>query len=126
MKSFRIPCLILAALLLLSLSSSWWIRRCCQDWTEQIDQIDQCVAVEDWAGAEKKMDTLYQHWRGAQTYLNIVSHHGELNTAKELLHRSQILLQERDRRALRSHLADLRSQLRYLAEGESCSWHNIL
>lgn len=126
MKSFRIPCLILVAMLLLSLSSSWWIHRRCQDWTDQIDQIDQCVVQEDWAKAEKKMDTLCQHWRGAQPYLYVVSHHRELDSAEELLWRSQALLQEHDRHALRAHLADLRSQLHYLAEAEACSWRNIL
>ena len=126
MRSLHLPWVVLGTLLVLALVNGRVLEARCQYWQWQIEEMDQCVAEEDWDGAEKKLDTLRDDWQGAQMYLSVVCHHRELDEAQALVRRCGALVKERDREGLRAHLADLSDQLGYLAAAEQCSWRNIL
>lgn len=126
MKVFRIPCLILAAMLVFSLLNSAWLTQRCNGWTRELDAIDQCARQDDWEDAQYRLDLLYQDWQTAQTYLHATIDHEEINVAETLFCRSIVLCQEADSVEFRSHLADLISQLKLLDEMERISIKNIL
>ena len=126
MKIFRIPCLVLAALFLLALGNGIWLDRRCQDWTDELDAIDQSVLQDDWNGAQQQLLILYEDWQTVQLWLHITIDHQEINDAEGLFCRSIVLCQERDSVEFRAHIADLHAQLQLLYEMELVSIKNIL
>lgn len=126
MKVFRIPIFILALILAVSLCNSVCLSRRCSDWTAQVDAADRAVQQDAWHSADTQLATLYDSWDSCQTWLHIVIDHKEIDDAEDLLQRCRVLCQEQDSAEFRASLADLRSQLKLLAEMERVSIKNIL
>lgn len=126
MKSYGIPCLILALLLALCLFSGTWLTRQCDGWTAQLQEIDRCARADEWDAAEARLEALYGDWLQVQTWLHIIMEHEELDEAEALFCRSLVLVEEEDSVEFRSHIADLLSQLQLLAELEQVRLENVL
>lgn len=126
MKELRLPCLVLAAVLALSLMNSAWLTRRCSQWTETLDAIDRCARTEAWDEARAGLEELYSQWQRVQTWLHITIEHKELDAAEALFACCRALAQEEDNVEFRAHLAELRSQLLLLDEMQRLSWGNVL
>ena len=126
MKSPLAPSLILAGILALCLLNGAWLTRRCNDWAEQLDDIDARCLAQDWNEAEAQLETLYVHWQSIQPWLHVILDHDEINAAEALFCRAMVLVEEEDSVEFRSHIADLRSQLILLAELEQLRPENVL
>ena len=125
MRSPWVPCAVLAALLAVCLINSAWLTGRCGQWNNQLKDIDQCAAAENWDGARLQLRTLYGQWQALQPWLHITLAHDALSEAEALFCRAAVLAAEEDSVEFRAHIADLRSQLMLLAEMEQPRAENI-
>lgn len=126
MKSYGIPCLVLALLLALCLFSGAWLTQRCDGWAAQLNEIDRRAQADDWEEAEELLESLYGDWLQVQLWLHITMEHDELDEAEALFCRALVLAEEEDSVEFRAHIADLLSQLQLLAEMERVRVENVL
>ena len=126
MKRFFPPLAVLAAILALSL----WNARVMEGQTShlrsQLLQVQKLAAAENWQGAEDALADSYADWTSRQTYLHIVTEHDAVDDAEAMYRRAMAFAAARESSELRAELADLRDQLRLLAEMERFSIKNVL
>ncbi len=126
MKAFLPPCLILAALLALSL----WNSAVVADFTGQcasaLTAADQQADAGDWDAADRALRRSYALWSRRQTYLHVVVRHEEIDNAEAMYRRARAFLETQEPSEFRAEVADLKSQLRLLAEMEEPSIKNVL
>ena len=126
MKRFFPPLAVLAAILALSL----WNARVMEGQTShlrsQLLQVQKLAAAENWQGAENALADSYADWTSRQTYLHIVTEHDAVDDAEAMYRRAMAFAAARESSELRAELADLRDQLRLLAEMERFSIKNVL
>lgn len=121
-----IPPAVLAAILALSLWNATAMEACVARWRDQLQQADALVDAEDWPALEHLLVDSYQDWSAWQTYLHIVTEHDAVDDAESMYRRCMAFAAAREPSELRAETADLRDQLRLLAEMERLSWRNIL
>lgn len=126
MKSLLFPGAVLVVLLALSLWNGRWLTAQCEDWTAQLEAIDDCAAEDNWEAAAEQLEALYGDWQQVQTWLHITMEHDELDAAEALFCRSLVLAEEEDSVEFRAHIADLRAQLLLLDEMEQVRVENVL
>lgn len=121
-----IPPAVLAAILALSLWNAAAMEACVARWRDQLQQADALVDAEDWPALEHLLADSYQDWSAWQTYLHIVTEHDAVDDAESMYRRCMAFAAAREPSELRAETADLRDQLRLLAEMERLNWRNIL
>ncbi len=126
MRSWMIPAAVLAALFGFSLWNADNVTGETERWRAQLLRADQLALSGDWDGARQALEESYQDWSGCQTYLHIVSQHGAVDDAESMYRRAAAFAATREITEFRAELADLRDQLRLLAEMEQCSLRNVL
>jgi len=126
MKMFLPPILLLTILLTFSLVNCSLITRQTDRWSEQLAAADACADAGDWPRAAQALEDSYRSWSSRQTYLHIVVKHEEVDGAEALYRRAAAIVQEQALSEFRAEIADLRNQLRLLAEMERVSIGNIL
>ena len=126
MKRFFPPLAVLAAILALSL----WNARVMEGQTShlrsQLLQVQKLAAAENWQGAEDALADSYADWTSRQTYLHIVTEHDAVDDAEAMYRRAFAFAGEQEPSEFQAEVADLRDQLRLLAEMERFSLKNIL
>ena len=125
-KGLLIPTALLAAILAFCLWNSAAMTDCTTRWQAQLKEADRLAQSGDWAGAASAIREGYADWSARQTYLHIVTNHDAVDGAEAMYHRSLAFAQSREDSELRAELADLRDQLRLLAEMEEFSVKNVL
>ena len=129
MKSLRPylpPLALLAAILAFSLWNSACMTLQTDRWREQLRQADALAQAEDWPEAVNALTASYEDWSDHQTYLHIVSQHDAVDDAEAMYHRCLAFAATQEVTEFRAELADLRDQLRLLAEMERFSIGNVL
>ena len=129
MKSLRPylpPLALLAAILAFSLWNSACMTLQTDRWREQLRQADALAQTEDWPEAVNALTASYEDWSDHQTYLHIVSQHDAVDDAEAMYHRCLAFAATQEVTEFRAELADLRDQLRLLAEMERFSIGNVL
>lgn len=126
----RCPYLLPAALLLVLLGLSIWNSSAMTAQTDrlrqQLDQVDQLAQREEWASALSVLEESYNQWAACQTYLHIVTEHDAVDDAEAMYRRAAAFGETEEITEFRAEIADLRDQLRLLAEMERFSVKNIL
>ena len=126
MRALYIPAALLAGLLVLSLLNSRCIESRTDQWLRILEEVDAAADEENWTRAMGLAQDVYDSWRGEQFYFHTVVHHDGLDAAETLFLQLLVVCDEEDAAEARLHLAELRSQLRLLAEKEQLSIPNIL
>ena len=126
MRALVVPLLLLIAMFSAALYNSALITRQTDRWLKELDTIDQAVEEKNWSSAMKQLQKTCDNWHSHQTYLHIVSRHNELDEADSLFSQLIVLCDEENTAETRLHLADLRAQLKLLAEMEQLTIANIL
>ena len=125
MKAMRISCILLLAMLLLSLLSGFGISRQCRLWQNQLQQTDELIARGGRAEAEKKLSALYRNWQDAQPYFNMVVHRDTLSAAEACFQRAKVLIPAGDTAVARAALAELSAQIQSLSDAQQPLPRNI-
>ena len=120
------PIAVLCALLALSLWNSSHMERQTRRWRAQLQETDRLAQSECWAEALDSLWESYDDWTLRQTYLHIVSHHDAVDDAEAMYRRAMAFAAAREPNEFRAELADLRDQLRLVAERERFTIKNIL
>ena len=129
MKSLRPylpPLALLAVILVFSLWNSACVTRRTDRWRDQLQQADALAQAEDWPEAVNVLTAGYEDWSDHQTYLHIVSQHDAVDDAEAMYHRCLAFAATQEVTEFRAELADLRDQLRLLAEMERFIIGNVL
>ena len=126
MRAYGISVGILAAILVFSLWNSSYMTASTVRWREQLQQADAQAQSEAWTEAVDTLAGSYDDWSESQTYLHIVARHDTVDDAEAMYRRAAVSTKAGDLAQLQSELADLRHQLRLLAEMERCNLRNIL
>ena len=126
MRPLCISTALLAAMICLTLANSRYVAGRVEDWLALLEQVDAAADREDWPAALEAANRAYDSWGGSQFYFHTVIRHEELDQAESLFLQLLVVCDEQDAAEARLHLADLRSQLRLLAEMEALSIPNIL
>ena len=111
MKGFLTPLAILAALLGLSLWNASCMASDTARWRDQLAQADVLAQSGDWAGAEDALEASYDDAG---------------DDAEAMYRRALAFAAGREPDEFRAEIADLRDQLRLLAEMERPDIRNIL
>lgn len=117
---------VLSAILAFSLWNDAHMSGETDRWRAQLSQADALVQEERWEDAQAKLAESYEDWSLRQTYLHIVSEHDALDDAEAMYRRAMAFADTRELSEFRAELADLRDQLRLLAEMERLSIKNVL
>jgi hypothetical protein len=126
MKSFLPSILLLAGLLLLSLLNCSAIIRNTDRWSCEVDAAARLAEKGDWDEAKATLQNGYRDWSSRQTYLHIVVRHEDVDDAEAMYRRAAAFAATQELSEFQAELADLRDQLRLLAEMERVSIKNIL
>ena len=125
-KNFLPPIAVLAAILAFSLWNSHAMTAGTDRWRSQLQQADALMQAENWPGTVAALTKSYEDWSQHQTWLHIVSEHDAVDDAEAMYRRAMAFAAARESSELRAELADLRDQLRLLAEMERFSIKNVL
>ena len=125
-KGLLLPAALLAAILAFCLWNSAAMAAHTGRWRAQLEEADRLVRLEDWEGAAAAIRAGYADWTGRQTYLHCVTGHDAVDDAEAMYHRCLAFAERKEDSELRAELADLRDQLRLLAEMEEFSLRNVL
>lgn len=125
-KGLLLPAALLAAILAFCLWNSAAMAAHTGRWRVQLEEADRLVRLEDWEGAAAAIRAGYADWTGRQTYLHCVTGHDAVDDAEAMYHRCLAFAEREEDSELRAELADLRDQLRLLAEMEEFSLRNVL
>ena len=126
MKSFAIPTAVLVLLLALCLWNGHLLTQRCEEWTAQLQVIDDLAQHDQWDTAQAQLEQLYADWQQAQTWLHITVEHDVPGEAEGLFRRALVLAEEEDSVEFRAVLAELLSQLQLLCEMEQVRVENVL
>ena len=126
MRALYISTALLAAMFLLTLANSHYVASQVDSWLDLLEQVDIAADNEDWDTVMSTAQQAYTSWSHCQFYFHTVIRHEELDQAESLFLQLLVVCDEQDAAEARLHLADLRSQLRLLAEMEALSIPNIL
>lgn len=121
-----IPAAVLAAILALSLWNSAAMAADTARWRGQLEQVNALIDGESWPAIQQLLAESYADWSARQTYLHIVTEHNAVDDAESMYRRCMAFAAAREPSELRAETADLRDQLRLLAEMEQFSLGNIL
>ena len=125
-KNFLPPIAVLAAILAFSLWNSHAMTAGTDRWRSQLQQADALMQAENWPDTVAALTKSYEDWSKHQTWLHIVSEHDAVDDAEAMYRRAMAFAAARESSELRAELADLRDQLRLLAEMERFSIKNVL
>ena len=125
-KAFLPPIAVLAAILAFSLWNSRAMTASTDRWRSQLQQADALMQAESWPDTVAALEKSYLDWSQQQTWLHIVSEHDAVDDAEAMYRRAMAFAAAREPSELRAELADLRDQLRLLAEMERFSIKNVL
>ena len=125
-KDFWPPLAVLALLLAFSLWNSAAISTDTARWQAQLRQSDALAQAGDWPAAVSVLTDSYRDWTQRQGYLHIVTQHDAVDDAEAMYHRCLAFAVTQEVTEFRAELADLRDQLRLLAEMERFSIGNVL
>ena len=126
MKRCLPPLAVLAAILVLSLWNGRVMERRTSRWQAQLQQVRELAVAERWQAAEAALTDSYSDWSRSQTYLHIVTEHDAVDDAEAMYRRCLAFAATQEVTEFRAELADLRDQLRLLAEMERFSIGNVL
>ena len=126
MKAMKIPAAILAAILLAALADGFLLTRQCEDWSVQVEQIEQAAIQEDWSSVQSALDDLKESWGKWQTWLHVLIDHDEIDQVEELIALCGLHAEEKDTVALRVTVSGLRCLFSLLAEIEQLNIKNVL
>jgi hypothetical protein len=125
-KALLPPLLVLAAILSFASWNSAAMTAHTDRWRAQVALADQLAQIDAWDEAAAALADSYQDWSARQTYLHIVSHHDAVDDAEAMYRRAMAFAATQELSEFRAELADLKDQLRLLAEMERFSIKNIL
>lgn len=125
-KGLLLPAALLAAILTFCLWNSAAMTAHTARWRAQLEEADRLAQSGDWEAAAAAIRESRADWSQRQTYLHIVTSHDAVDGAEAMYHRALAFAESREESELRAELADLRDQLRLLAEMEEFSLGNVL
>lgn len=125
-KGLLIPAGVLGFLLLLCLWNSAAIADSVSRWQSQLEEAEALAAAGDWEGTLAALQQSYDDWSAHQTYLHITGSHDAVDDAEAMYRRALAFTRTREDSELQAELADLRDQLRLLAEMEEFRLGNVL
>ena len=126
MRSCLTPIAILAAILAFALWNGAAMTGHTDRWRAQLEQADALAQAEEWSRAVDVLTDSYADWTQRQTYLHIVTEHDAVDDAEAMYRRAMAFAATREMTEFRAELADLRDQLRLLAEMERFNVKNVL
>ncbi len=98
-----------------------------QQLTDQLEQVQQCLSLEDWTQAESLTRTAYQDWEEQAFYLHTTLHHKNIDDVRSSFRESLAFLSLRqDPAECAAVNARLINQLELLLEAELPSIKNLL
>ena len=125
-KSLAVPLAVLGVLLAFALWNSRCVTAETDHWREQLRQADILAQAGEWERAAAALSDSYGDWSARQTYLHIVAEHDAIDGAESMYRRAMAFAATEELSEFRAELADLRDQLRLLAEMEEFSIGNVL
>lgn len=126
MRAYVKPLAVLAAILAFALWNGAAMTSHTDRWRAQLEQADALAQAEEWSRAVEVLADSYTDWSGKQTYLHIVTEHDAVDDAEAMYRRAMAFAATRESTEFRAELADLRDQLRLLAEMERFNVKNVL
>ena len=125
-KSLAVPLAVLGVILAFALWNSRCVTAETDRWREQLRQAELLSQAGEWERAAAALSDSYGDWSARQTYLHIVAEHDAIDGAESIYRRAMAFAATEELSEFRAELADLRDQLRLLAEMEEFSIGNVL
>lgn len=125
-KGLFIPAAVLAAVLTFCLWNSAAMASHTARWRDQLGEADRLARSGDWEGAAAAIEGSHADWTLHQTWLHCATGHDAVDGAEVMYRRALAFAESKEESELRAELADLREQLRRLAEMEEFSARNVL
>ena len=124
-KSLAVPLAVLGVILAFALWNSRCVTAETDHWREQLRQAELLAQAGEWERAAVALSDSYGDWAARQTYLHIVAEHDAIDGAESMYRRAMAFAATEELSEFRAELADLRDQLRLLADMEKFSIGNV-
>lgn len=124
-KGFFVPLAVLAVILAFCLWNGSAMSSRTARWQEQLVPAEQRAEAGDWKGAVRALEAGYEDWSRHQGWLHCVTGHDAVDDAEAMYHRALAFARSEEDSEFRAEMADLRAQLRLLAEMEEFSLRNV-
>lgn len=124
-RGLLFPAAVLAAVLAFCLWNGAAMAARTDLWQGPLEEADSLAQSGDWEGAAAAIAGSYDGWSRHQTYLHCVTGHEAVDGAEAMYRRALAFAGAEEESELRAELADLRAQLRRLAEMEELSVRNV-
>ena len=124
-KSLAVPLAVLGVILAFALWNSRCVTAETDHWREQLRQAELLAQAGEWERAAAALSDSYGDWAARQTYLHIVAEHDAIDGAESMYRRAMAFAATEELSEFRAELADLRDQLRLLADMEKFSIGNV-
>ena len=125
-RAVVVPLIILGAVLAFAVWNSAAMSGHTERWDGQLRQAEALAREGKWPEAAAALEASYADWSKRQTYLHIVTLHSAVDDAEGMYHRAMAFAGVQEDSEFLAELADLRDQLRLLAEMEKFSIKNVL
>lgn len=125
-KALLPPIAVLLAILGFSVWNGRVMTAEADRWQAQLYRAEAFAQESRWADAAEALRSSYEDWSARQVYLHIVTEHEAVDDADAMYRRAMAFAAEQEASEFRAELADLRTQLRLLAEMERFSLKNVL
>ena len=125
-KSLAVPLAVLGVILAFALWNSRCVTAETDHWREQLRQADILAQAGEGERAAAALSDSYGDWSARQTYRHMVAEHDAIDGAESMYRRAMAFAATEELSEFRAELADLRDQLRLLAEMEKFSIGNVL
>lgn len=126
MKRLWLPCGVLAALLLISLSNGRYVKQLTDDMVYQLTCAQQMSLRQQWNTAARMTQSAYDNWQSHHSYLHIVMRHSDTDQICRSFQEVMQYLQIHEFDQYLAANADLIAQLGLLSEMEQPSFVNVL
>ncbi len=126
MKRLTYSCSVLLILLILSLSSGWYVNRLCSNYTQQLKTAQQLAIQDDWTQARSITQHVFHDWTEHSFLLHALLRHSDTDQILISFRSIDEYLQLRETDQYLSANAVLITQLELLAEMEQPTLENVL
>ena len=125
MKRIWFGVALLFVMLILGLGSSNLMERIHENQAEDLSRAAECAMADNWAGAEKYLQSARREWDRNRSLISGLSDHEPMDQAEGLFSQLEVFAASRDRVSFGSTCRYLSSQLEALGKSHSLSLPNF-
>ena len=126
MKTFIISIITFIVIITLISSFLFFLNNNIQDFTLQINNIQEHLTKDDWTSSEKTYQSLAKSWESKRKWFEALSNHNKTDQITVLIAEMNILINSKDKNQVNLYCDKLKLLLYFLYDDELPTFENII